>query len=396
MKTACLLFLILSIAALPLAAQELNGPGGSLTSNGVNPDPNCPFLAPGAYTMEIGGTPSVPYILAQGTYGAGTAFIGTESIDLAFTTAPVFVWADGLAGSAGIPQPFAFTNGAGQASWSIPIPDAFQGTTSAFQAIVSDPALPPFNLNTTAAAHFFVSAAFPQPQNSNLIVTGDDIVMTYSFAGGPYTFYGQTWTECHVSTNGWIVFGTAPTSSDLSDSATDFVNGAVGLFGGTGRPAIAMMWEDLDMGNRPGQGVYINEDAVNNVVTFTWFDGDFFSSTAFGSIRCKLSDNGGLPTVDFDFGGYVENNGTPGTNGPIVGISDGNIAQAMGVPAGADVQADIAPGCRTAPVTPYVGAGDFETYFQAFDGLGTTPAEFLDIGQMQYQDITGSGFWIVN
>ena len=369
--TICVVALAVS---LPVAAQQLevNDAGGSLTSNGTNPTPGSPFMIPseGQLDVDIAGAPASPYIFLAGSLAA-TSFatgIAGQFLDLD-QGAPLLVVGDGFGGSAGaLPAGFFATNSGGNSNFSIPANPALGGSSIAFQAIVQDPTLGAFPFNFTAAAEYTVV-------NGNLnTFSGDDTLMTFPLIN-PCTIYGVTFNDIAVSTNGWLKFGANATGSDLSESTADFINGNVG--GGSAAPAIAVMWEDLDMGNgNAGQEVQVFE-SLAGIITVTWSNGDFFPATPFGTVSCTIDCATGQVTLDYSQ--YTA--AAPPTEG-IVGISDGGVASST-----ANEIDLVVAGVTTnfAPVNPA------ETVFQNF-GTGAV-SEAFDLGGviLNFVDVTFTG-----
>ena len=386
----CVLSLLLIGSAM---AQETNDAGGSMTSNSIDPDATCPFAVTDTIDFEVGGNANSGFILLIGTFSPGSLLIGSEPIDLD-TSASISILGDGIGNTSAFPGQFFNTGANASSNWSVPSGTADIATGFALQSIVSDPGSAPFPLNTTAAPQFqegnpfFVPGATTVPPSPNAVLTGDDAFQTYSFLGSGFTLYGTTYTECTISTNGWIKFGGTVTSADLGSSSADFISGDVGGAGVDSGPCIAPLWEDLDMGNNPGQGVYVTEDTMTNSVQFVWFEGDYFSATSFGTVSCTITEAGGITSVALDYGFFDPTLQTI-ANGPLIGVS-------QGATGGADIETDLA--CSvTQAVNPQAGIGAMGTYFQNFDGGGATAAEIVDLsGQtITFVDSSMDGNWTI-
>ncbi len=366
------LYLVLGAAT----AQQLepNSPGGSLRSNGADPTPTVPFLVDPNSSMdfEVGGNAGSPYGLVAGqlaTQSITSPLLNGQFFDLDVATATLI--GDGISGgSTGLPTNLFALNGTGGANWSIPANAGLLGQQLAFQAVVSDPGQPPLNLNITAAVEFdFQSVS---------ILIGDDTLTGITLLQ-PYAFYGQTYTQCWISTNGWIKFGGAPTHSDLAESTPNFLSGNIGNSGAGTGPIVAALWEDLDMGNgNPGQQVIIAE-STPGFLTVTWQNGDYWPSTPFGTISATIDVTAGVPQITLNFMGYTA--AAPPTEG-LVGISDGGTAMAVGN------EVDIV---QMGAVVPTGGINPAETIFQNF---GTGPfSESVDLAGtvVNFIDAGGAG-----
>ena len=156
-KQGLALILILVIASVGFAQVELNDPGGSLTSGGVDPVANGIFdISQGqSLDFEVSGNPNAPYILLQGSFANPGLTIGALGNQILNLNAAA-VLGDGIGATSAINPSFFATNATGSSDWSFPVNPAMAGANIALQAITQDPAAP-FNLNITAAAEFAVS-----------------------------------------------------------------------------------------------------------------------------------------------------------------------------------------------------------------------------------------------
>jgi PAS domain S-box-containing protein len=94
-----------------------------------------------------------------------------------------------------------------------------------------------------------------------------------------FSFYGQAWTEVHLSANGYVVFGSPPQS-------TRFWAGL--------QPTIAPLWLDLDPS--AGGGVFVNQASESVVVT--WDQVPKFMKEEVYTIQLVLHRDGSL---DFNY-----------------------------------------------------------------------------------------------
>ena len=223
--------------------------------------------------------------------------------------------------------------------------------------------------------------------SSTTILQGDDALLNIPL-NNPLLFAGQTFSSIDVSTNGWVKMGANATSNDLSENADDFVNGMMGL--GTAAPGVAIIWEDVDMGNRPTSMVQITED-LSGQITIAYIDADYFSSTPFGNVTCTIYPNFllAVPTrVTLDYSGYTA--AVPPMEG-LIGVTNGTGATGA-------TAVDIA---AAGVVTPMGTGLSPTTWFQSFDGIGTlvppAAAEPFDLVPLTitFDDLGGNGEWVL-
>ncbi len=245
--------LISSWTRLP-AQFDTDGPNAALTVQGETPSAHDPWLhdflvgVPGSLSLRIfsgantnqpltlltsftdptvGGVIPTPWggSIDLGSLGAGIpADISVFGDGIGFTTNPIW---DALfvtdGGSGGTPPAFRFDAG---------LHPAWAGIQVAFQAVVRDPAMPPFLLDNTEAAsvHFALSQTV-------VPTTGDDGYQQVPFLPGfTFDFHGVTYSDVWVHANGFLTFG-APTSLPDGGATTDnmsAVNAEPAIFVGKG------------------------------------------------------------------------------------------------------------------------------------------------------------------
>ncbi len=357
--------LILMVLALLLGAThaqqvEVNDAGGFLISGGQDPTPAQPFLRTvnGSMDFTVGGGPSLPFALMAGPLAPTSLtdpLLSGEWYDLQPLAAILLV--DGFGGGGVLPSFISQLNGLGEASFAFPLSTAANGVEIAFQGIVQDATLSPLFLNFTAAADFLVTTA--------VAVTGDDVVMNYPIPSGSITLFGQTYGTLSVSTNGWIQFGGGAPFADPTESTSEFLTGTPG--GALPGPVVAVLWEDLDVGNDPTQAMIV-EELMPSMIRVTWQNADYYPSTPAGTVQCTLDFTGTEPHFQMDFTGYQA--ATPPFEG-LVGLSLG---------AGTGMALDLAVGGVTQSSAPNGAQGS--ALFQNFDGSGvpSVSAEAFDLG----------------
>ncbi len=122
----------------------------------------------------------------------------------------------------------------------------------------------------------------PTPVNA-VPVSGDDAVSTPLDIGFPFVFFGQTFTQFNVSTNGFITFGSTDNGC-CSGQPMPQLGGPAGL--------IALYWEDLIV--NPGQIVYETQGTAPNrelVVMYNMVPHLSGGNLVHGQIILRESDN---------------------------------------------------------------------------------------------------------
>jgi hypothetical protein len=383
MAFACTLGLFL---CTPAFAQqlELNDAGGSLQSGGSDPLPGQPFVVAVGDTIDftISGASTAPYILCTGTLAATStqlAVLNNQYFDLDIPS--VFIIGDAIGLTGALPPYYFVTNPSGFGNWSFPANSFLDGATLAFTAIVADPALAPFNLNITAAAAFEVT--------SDLLIDGDDNVSVFSIPSGPYTIYGQQFTDLSICTNGWMLFG-QNYSAALGENNLDFLNGDPGQAGQPG-PLFCVAWQDQITAPLPYAYTRAHEDIATRTLTISWVNGAYyplFGGPSWGTITLTIAEGSGFPSVVFDYSQFTP--APVAAQEGLVGISAANTGSG-----GTVFEQDLVTAGTFNPIGP-VGTG-FTSWFQNFDGSGATPIEAIDVGGLVINalDVGGNGDWFV-
>jgi hypothetical protein len=170
-------------------------------------------------------------------------------------------------------------------------------------------------LFSIAALAVTLQAQCYEPMTGTSIGSGDDVVLPMQSLGFVFPFGTSTYTDVHVSTNGFVYLSNAgfpaPGGSNYSASAATLVAGS---------PMIAPYWSDLT--SFPTGDIKFN--ALPGKAVITW-DGYFeFSNTVPFSVQLTLSDTG---EIDFAYDGHCEIR----TGGDfIVGMSEGGGAAIPG------------------------------------------------------------------
>lgn len=101
--------------------------------------------------------------------------------------------------------------------------------------------------------------------------------ITSVFGAGGIEFYGTSYSDIYINTNGNISFGSANTAWDPD-------------LGGTGTPLIAPFWADVDLNS--GGEIYWDLDAANDTVTITWDGVGRYSGSGANSFQLVLTSTG--------------------------------------------------------------------------------------------------------
>jgi hypothetical protein len=385
MKSLVFAFALVVFAAPRLSAQQLeaNDSGGSFQSQGVSPLAGQPFRVPIGSTIDftVSGNAVAPYILLTGVLATSSLQIpalNNQYVDLDINS--VFVLGDAIGFSGALPAYYFVTNPAGVSDWSFPANSILDGVTLAFQAIVADPALPPLNLNLTAAGAFSIS--------SDLFIEGDDNSGVFTIPSGPYTMYGQQFSEITICTNGWMLFGQNYSSASFQNNF-DFLNGDPGYVFQPG-PLVCADWHDQITEYLPFSYTRAHEDIATRTLTVQWINGAYypnFGGPYWGNITLIIQQGGGLPIVTFDYTAFAPAP-APLARG-IVGISAANLGP------GSVIEQDLVTAGSFNQIAPT--ATGFMTWFQNFDGSGATNAEPIDVPGLiiTAQDVSGNGDWFV-
>lgn len=215
--------------AAQLAAQEVNTTAAQMNVNGpltylqgifpvvvaptvlgVGPLETSAFIG-SVNVVRIAGAPSMPVLLAYGTYRPSAFAAPNFGFDLAdaggFYANQIL-----LSGFGSGPSPSAQTNATGtlQISMTLQCPVPGPGAcgpslplVTALQAVVADATNAPLFIRSTAAS---VISVFEGPPTT--FALSADSSATFSFPPGfVFNFYGTNYTNCFVSANGFISFG---------------------------------------------------------------------------------------------------------------------------------------------------------------------------------------------
>ncbi|MFM1872471.1 MAG: hypothetical protein RL398_1893, partial [Planctomycetota bacterium] len=175
-------------------------------------------------------------------------------------------------------------------------------------------------LLSIAALAASLSAQCYETQTGASIGAGDDVVLPMQSLGFAFPFGGATYTDVHVSTNGFVYLSNAavpaPGGSNYSASTALLVGGS---------PVIAPYWSDLTVVASSGGDV--KYQALPGKAVITWENALEFGNTVPFSVQLQLHATG---EIDFAYDGRCATR----TSGDfVIGMSEGNGAT---VPAASD------------------------------------------------------------
>ena len=164
------------------------------------------------------------------------------------------------------------------------------------------------------------------------------IAITLPFS---FTFYGVTYSQVFVGTNGYLTFGAASTVS--TESPTAFANGS---------PRIAPLFDDWGPDQTTGRGVFVNTQLPGKVI-FTWQNVEH----AVNQFNDDTSEEGNFQVVLFSNGRIQFGYAKVETLGGLVGISPGGTPQLVSIKHSASTGVNV--GSTAAPYEQFFGIGEF-------------------------------------
>ena len=405
-------FLLMIASTLTVAQFDGNGPNARLTINGSVPstiDPNdhdVDVAVPGALTYRVttGVNPERGIILLASTVdpttGSTFATPWGGSIDLGVSGLPlpgnVVVVADGIGLSVNpLTDPYYASDNGNPVTGTPPtfllafsVGQGFNGLRQAYQCIVSDPTVPPFNLDNTETADI----NFKVGQLFNLPMTDDEAIHIPFVTGNAFNFHGVQYPDVWVMANGYISFGSAS-----SVAGGGYTIDATGWR--DAEPAIAGLVADWDPdAYSPNDGVLFEETGIAGTVRIAWGDPATNSSggiSHFGGgdlnqfeIILQMDDTLGTnpqegrfqlnysmldPSTAFQLGDGLIGH-TPGGNAMTGGFGDTDLHQSTSSPANAaQIEEHNATGMN-AGVLGYDGSGSPRAYnnILSWDGQSIT------------------------
>lgn len=330
---------VVALAGSAFGQYEVNKAGASLNVDGLTTD--------GTFAA------SAPYFIGSGaTLNFSTSSVGL-TFDIAYNNAALVAPGTPLAGQSvnlDIAQGFTFLSGG-------PGFTAFGGGLGANGFAVSlaitapaaptDLSLQAYAIDPTAPGGLALSQGSHMSVTNSIVATPSlsDDSFSQQTLGQPFTYYGVTYNDVFIGSNGFLTFGAG--STDFSESVAEFLSM---------QPRIAGLWDDLNP-SLGGTVTYVS-DAGTGATTVT-----FTGISEFGTT------NSNDFVMAFDAGQVVLTHGLVASLDSIVGLSPGG-GLALGQPF--DISANIGVGFAVTP-----GEAPYEQ-FTAFDLVGTTHTYLLD------------------
>ena len=293
---------------------------------------------------------------------------GFNSIDIG--PAGLSILLDGL-NPANPLAPFLVTDPNGNYSFSFVVPQALYGSQSYFAMLHATPSSPDgFRISQTHLVSFdpannLVASSYVSPPNSATTVTLGDDDSIFVNIGFTFEFYGTSYTQCYINSNGNITFGSS--DSDFTESVSDLA---------TGPRRVAAWWDDLSP-NQWGTVAYESDtDAFSSDFTVWWSNIAEFGPTGLNSFSARLHTSNIVIIGTQDYDVYVDIGSMDSSDG-LVGISPG--ASLFGTPTTA---LDLSAG-------PHTLAENATAYYELFS-LTTNPSDVE--GQQIHFDLEDNGY----
>ena len=130
----------------------------------------------------------------------------------------------------------------------------------------------------------------PATATNESTIQADDALSGIIPLGLSFVFDGTTYTQCKVSSNGWLTFNTAATGNSLTN---DLATGTA-----TERPRVAPLWDDLN-GNVGTASYLTTGTAPNRVFTFEWKNWIRYSNSTGPSFSMQVQLTEGTNVVRY-------------------------------------------------------------------------------------------------
>lgn len=200
------------------------------------------------------------------------------------------------------------------------------------------------------------------------IGNGDDAVLAIQPIGFAFPFAGTTYTDVHVSTNGFLYLSNAGTPTPGGPNCC--TGTAATLIAGTAAK-ICPLWHDLNLSTANGAACYLNSATPGRTV-ITWDRAVEFGNTVLFSMQCHLYATG---EIDFIYNGAASVIRTTGD--ALVGMSPANGAANPGA-------TNLSAGASTTVPTVYelfnngalpldIGANIVQFFPNASNGFDVVP-----------------------
>ena len=171
-------------------------------------------------------------------------------------------------------------------------------------------------VNFASGASFVIPVMVnPRPQLTSYTQNDDDFVV--HLLSVPVTFYGTTYNELYIGSNGYITFGAG--SNQNSGGQSGFNAG----LGTPGTPGVAALFTDLNpIGMLSGATYEVIEDSGAGTVEVIFRNQLFWSTFESAGTVSVIFGLGGANSVDFDYSSFVP--AIVGSASVTFGVSNGD------------------------------------------------------------------------
>lgn len=236
--------------------------------------------------------PVAPFILLYGNTGPSVPVTGYGFVDLALSPLPAVIL-NGVVPTT-IFDYLAVTDIVG--FWEfvgVVSPSAPTGTKG-WQVIGADSASP--SGYTLSAANWINTQSSFAVETATFNDPGDETAILHRFWNMTFPFYGATYAECVISTNGWVSFGTYPIgAAAFSGLQADFLASS---------PRIGVFFTDFCMNSLAGCGGVIPGGPISIVtqetpggLTINWNNASEYLQANSNTFTCTLQSTGAFTTT---------------------------------------------------------------------------------------------------
>lgn len=156
------------------------------------------------------------------------------------------------------------------------------------------------------------------PDIGALIGSGDNVVFPIEAIGFTFPFAGATWSDMHISSNGFLYLSNGGVPAPGGDGCCTADPAALR----TGSPRLAPLWSDVNLAPSNGGGCYLRRDVASGYTVVTWLNAQlrpFGGASPFGgalSFQCQMHSDG---TISFAF----DRDAGTSTSNAVIGLSPG-------------------------------------------------------------------------
>ena len=375
-----LISLLVLVLLTPLSAQQTGDANRNYSINNqgsgqASPSPVTVVNSILSNTMSnvyATSDPNAPLALIIASQGmVGWYATATNSVDIG--PAGLTVLLDGLDGT-NPTAPFLTTGPTGTYQIGFTVPQSALGTQGYFAMLHAAATSPDgFWLSQThhvtfdPANNLYPSTYAAPPSSATTVTLGDDDSVLVDI-GFSFEFYGNTYTQCYINSNGNITFGAG--STIYLESVSNLV---------TGPPRVAAWWDDLNPSAWGTVAFESTSTAFSSDFRVWWSNVPEFGSNGGGlntfSARLHRSNIVAIGTQDYDV--YVDLASLTSNDG-MVGISPGQIL--FGTPS---MQLDLSAG-------PHALSPTLTAYYEQFSLLSGTPSDVE--GHQIHFDLEDDGY----